>query len=168
MTRLAEILKSWNGKQIDYIKNTYQNYHQQPHFIANLLALLNQDETLQKAITWLIKHHLEQKNDLSKNEIEQLIQGGNNLKHWEAQLHFLQILPYLKLEVNQVEIIEPFIGRLLGSPKKFVKAWAYNGLYELTRYQPEMKEDAILLFHAALETESASVKARIRNLLKKM
>jgi len=168
MTRLAEILKSWNGKQVDYIKNIYQVYHQHPDFISNLLALLNQDQALQKAITWLIKYHVEQKNDLSKTETTQLVRSCNNLKHWEAQLHFLQILPYLKLEANQVEVVEPLIGQLLGSSKKFVKAWAYNGLYELTQYKPELKNDAIILFNAALETESASVKARIRNLLKKM
>lgn len=168
MKQLIEILNDWNGKQVNYLKQIHENYHIRPDFIPHLLKLLSTHPNVQKASTWLIKYHLEQKYALTTTQTTELIDICPILKDWEAQLHVLQMLPYLQLNDSLIEILEVFIEKLLDSPKKFVKAWTYNALYELTHYQPERKVDMLILFQAALETESAAVKARIRNLIKKI
>ena len=168
MKQLIEILNDCNGKQVNYLKQIYKNHHISPDFVPHLLKILSTHRNIQKVSTWLIKYHLEQKYTLTTAQTVELIDICPILKDWEAQLHVLQMLPYLQLNDDLIEILEVFIGKLLGSPKKFVKAWAYNALYELTHYQPEKKADVLILFQTALETESAAVKARIRNIMKKI
>ena len=49
---------------------------------------------------------------------------------------------------------------------KLVRAWAYNGFYEISRQYPEYKEETKKLFAMAMKDEAPSVKARIRNIMR--
>ena len=50
--------------------------------------------------------------------------------------------------------------------EKFVRAWAYNGFYLLAVQHGEYEAEARQLLTMALRDEPASVKARVRNVLK--
>lgn len=54
----------------------------------------------------------------------------------------------------------------LSDNNKFVRAWAYNGLYELSRQYEDLRIETMLLLDAGLNDEAASVRARIRNILR--
>ena len=56
----------------------------------------------------------------------------------------------------------------LTATNKFVRAWSYNGLYELARRDPVYLPEVEQIFELALRDEAPSVKARIRNLQKEM
>ncbi len=56
--------------------------------------------------------------------------------------------------------------KCLEDDNKFVRAWAYNGFYELAKQYPEYRTEAGQLFEMALRDEAASVKARVRNVMK--
>ena len=55
----------------------------------------------------------------------------------------------------------------LTDQNKFVRAWSYNGLYELATSFPSLRKEAERFFDMALADEAASVKARVRNIMKK-
>ena len=62
--------------------------------------------------------------------------------------------------------VETFLRECLVNDTKFVRAWAYSGLYELAFQYPEYKEEAKQLFEMAMRDEPASVKSRIRKVMK--
>ena len=85
---------------------------------------------------------------------------------WEVMLHLFQLLRYIEIDQSCEKKLKKLIDHGLASNKKFVRAWAYDGLYRLMLQYPQYQiefEDAISL---ALNKKSGAVRARIRNILK--
>lgn len=61
-----------------------------------------------------------------------------------------------------------YLNVCLEHDNKFVRAWAYIGKFELSVQYKEYKLETMVLLEAALQNEAASVRARIRNIMKKM
>ncbi len=73
-------------------------------------------------------------------------------------------MPIAKGEKKKIEV---FLRQCLTDGNKFVRAWAYNGFYEISVQYPEYKKETKLFFEMAMRDEAPSVKARIRNIMKK-
>ena len=84
----------------------------------------------------------------------------------QSKLHILQCLPYLDIPEDDSVGLGKFLDACLESDSKFVRAWAYNGFNELSLRFPRYREKVDGLLARAIESESASVQARIRNILK--
>ena len=166
MDTLEKELEIWDGKKTDIIKAIYLKYEQSPDFSSVLIQVCEQQKPLQMAASWLLKHHLENGQTFTLAETERFCKLSKHLETWEAQLHFLQILPKIDLNSQHLELLLPFIDQMLSSSNKFVKAWAYNALAISTRLVPELWPEMKTRFDFALEEESPSVKARIRKALK--
>jgi len=130
-----------------------------------LIELID-EESNQNGATWLLKYWFENENSISKNQIHALIKKLPNLKNWEAILHVLQTFPYIKLSYDMSNSAYHFIHENLNHKNKFVRAWAYNGLYQLSIQFSIFKEETTHLLNRAMAHEAPSVKARIRNILK--
>lgn len=163
---LKKILEEWNGKQVEYLKTIYQERVNEELFFEELIELCTNEADLQKGTTWLIKYHYDQKKALPESLVNPFIRAALKSENWEAQLHFLQTLPYLIPEKKGLFSLDFFVRKCLKSEVKFVRAWAYQGFYELTKYIPEYKQECLLLCEEAMEKESASIKARVRKVLK--
>lgn len=165
---LIEKLGGWDGKQTQYLIDIYQNQKNDPSFFKDLVGLTTTHQNLQTATTWLIKHHYDEKQTIDPVLIEQLLYTCPRLNHWEAKLHVLQLLPHFQLREAVLPYVEEMVRKGLTDKKKFVKTWSFQGLYELSKYIPEMKEEVLLRCQEAMEIESASVKARVRKILQKL
>ncbi len=159
-----EIL-NWDGKSSSDIGEIY-NRHRNDDLLPKTLVELSQKPELQKGTTWLLKCHLENGKSMELKDTAALFRLAPKLKHWEEKLHFLQCLPYMTIGKAEKNIIEIFLRKCITDANKFVRAWAYNGLYELAREYPEYKPEVEQFFEMAMKDESASVKARIRNIMK--
>ncbi|WP_286235611.1 hypothetical protein [Thalassotalea sediminis] len=60
-----------------------------------------------------------------------------------------------------------FLRQTLTDQNNFVRAWSYNGFYELSRQHSMYKDETEQYFEMAMRDEAPSVKARIRNIMKK-
>ncbi len=160
-----EIL-NWDGKSSSDIGEVYNRYCNDDILPKTLVELSYKTE-FQKGATWMLKHYLENGNEMKSNEISALVRLAPFLEHWESKLHFLQCLPYLVIGKSQQRTTELFLRKCITDDKKFVRAWAYNGFYELARQYPEYKPEVLKFFDMAMRDEVASVKARIRQILKK-
>ena len=162
---IIDQLHEWDGIHMDFLKGIYNNNSTNPIFFINLVDLLTTHVDLQTPSTWLIKHHYDQNGELAKPLIKKLLQKANKLEFWEAQLHLLQILP--KVEIPEIALIpvDDLVKVGLKSKNKFVRAWAFQGYYELTKSIPEYTDELILLCNDALQIESPSVKVRINKIL---
>lgn len=165
---LQHQLQQWDGKHTDLLIQIYQNHVYSPDFFSDLIDLCFSEPTLQTPATWIIKHHYDQKQSLSENLMNELVKRGKQFSDWEARLHLLQILPKVPMDRGVVPYVEEWVRKGLKDENKFVRAWSYQGLYEVSRHIPEMKEELRLLCEDALQLESASVKARVRKVIKQL
>ncbi|MBT8258065.1 MAG: hypothetical protein KJO49_06305 [Bacteroidia bacterium] len=163
-----EVLKSkieaWDGIHMDHLKSIYIQFLNDPEFFNNITEW-SSDINLQAASTWLIKHHYDSGEELNETQIDRLIGISSELVQWEAQLHILQILPKIEFATEQLILIDDFARRCLKSENKFVRAWAYQGMFELYKYSVVDKEELRSLCEIAMETESASIKSKVRKII---
>ena len=164
MTLLEEIV-SWDNRSVTVLQSTYQRHSDEDDFLATILGHIA-DVELQRAGTWLLKRHLEGGNSLSPGDSRSILGALSDLKHWESKLHILQCLPYLEIPEDQSAGLERFLDSCLEGDNKFLRAWAYNGFNELSLRFPRYREEVNRMLARAGQSESASVRARIRNMLK--
>ena len=163
---LATDIAGWNGRSAGDIEAIYLRHRDAARFTGSLIACLREPAT-QKGAGWLLKRHLEAGADVSAAQRRRIFALLPDLGHWESRLHLLQSLPRLPIAASDVPGVEDFVRDCLTSEKVFVRAWAYNGMYELARRFPRYREEAEAFFELAMRDEPASVKARIRNLRKR-
>jgi hypothetical protein len=162
---LKKELQDWDGKSFALLNMTYESHHRNEGFLANLIELL-QFEAVQVQTTWLIKKYLESTNAVDSCESSLIWQCLPLIIKWEARLHLLQCFSFLSFTIAEKDLIEGFLRTNLGSNNKFVRAWAYSGFYQLAKQFPEYQGELSQLIENAMLGESASVKARIRNVQK--
>ncbi len=163
---LKQDIAAWNGKSAADINVIYNRHLHDPSFISDIIILIEQ-VPLQKGATWLLKKHLETDGTLESKDVKRIYELLPKLEHWETKLHILQCIPFMPIANSEKKNVELFLRNCLVDGKKLVRAWAYNGFYELSvqhqAYQAETKQ----ILETAMKDEAASVKARIRNITKK-
>lgn len=156
----------WNGKSASDIDAIYSRHSDDISFVSNIIVLCEQ-EHLQKGATWLVKRYLDDGHRLEVNEIAALYKQLPKFEAWEAKLHILQCMPDMPVGEAEKKRVEGFLRNCLADSNKFVRAWAYNGFYELSLQYPEYKIEAKQFLTMAMRDEAPSVKARIRNIVKR-
>lgn len=163
---LEKSIKSWNGKSVDYIADIFNRHAGDKHFVDTLIRLIKIPDC-QKGATWLLKACADRGHEFSQRESAKIMSSLIQLEDWEARLHILQSLSVLTIEAKKKQTLEHFLRATLCDPNKFVRAWSYNGFYVLASQYPEYRAETKEIFDMAMQDEAASVKARIRNIVKK-
>ena len=156
----------WDGKSAEDIGAIFNAHKNKPGFTKAIVDAL-ESLTLQKGASWLLKAWFEAGGKLEKEHILSVYTQLNNLDSWEAKVHILQCMPYMPVAKKVLKNVDAFLRFTLTDTNKFVRAWSYNGFYELACQYPEYRAEANQFFDMAMKDEAASVKARIRNILKK-
>lgn len=159
-------LKNWNGKSKDDIEAIYHGYSNSSDLADSLIKLCSV-ESANVGATWLLKYGLEHDLHITKTQMGKILKILPEITHWEAKLHILQCLSYFSISKTYKEKVEMFLRQTITDSNKFVRAWSYNGFYVLSQQYPEYVEETKKFFDMAMRDEAASVKARIRNLMKK-
>lgn len=156
----------WDKKSTTYISDVYANYCHSNSFSSELITLMEQ-ESLQMGASWLLKKHLDNGAILDSKESSKFHGLLNKLEYWETKLHVLQCIHCTKIQKSQRKKIEAFLRKCLADTNKFIRAWAYNGFYELSKQHKEYQMETKELLNMALRDEAASVKARVRKCIAK-
>jgi hypothetical protein len=159
-------IEHWDGKSAKDIGEIYHRYCMDTSFTSNIIELIGKSPT-QKGATWLLKHSLENDKKIGESEVNKIFKNLNRLSHWESKLHLLQSLPFLIITEPNKKKVELFLRNCLMENNKFVRAWAYNGFYELSVQYPEYENETREFFEMAMRDEAPSVISRIRNIMKK-
>jgi len=165
--KLRHHVKNWDGKDIEFLKTTYEHYATEEGFHQDLLDSLALTEKHQSAASWLIRRSLQRGYTPDGQQTSYIFRVLADCTSWEAQLNLLQCMELLQVPVSARPVLEKYLREALTNPNKFVRAWAYNGFYQLARQYPELREEALEFMQMGQRDEPASVKARIRNTLKK-
>lgn len=159
-------IENWDGKDVDVIQSIYDQFSNDEKFAARLLEYLPV-LNLQRGSTWLIKRYLENKGVLSESQVYSLLSKSSIMQHWEAQLHVLQCLPFVKIPKKVSDIVYDFLKSAIKSDRKFVRAWCYGGLIELSEQHIEYRENCRKIVLKGYRSEGGSIGARIRQATKK-
>jgi len=159
-------IAAWDGKSAADIKAIYDARNAESSFADTIIAL-SSTEACEKGATWLLKAWLEAGNKLEQCQISKIYRSLDQLKHWEAKLHILQSIPFMTIADDESRNVYNFLVLTLNDQNKFVRAWSYNGLYELSRHHSRYRNESKQYFEMAMRDEAPSVKARIRNIMKK-
>jgi hypothetical protein len=160
-------IATWDKKSVGVIIGIYNRYSAEPEFVEQIVSL-TANEKLQSGSTWLLKHYLERhKQPIARHLVEAIYLHLDKLGEWEAKLHVLQCIEYLPVPEIYKKKTELFVLENIDDEVKFVRAWAYSGYYRLAEQYPDLRQRVETLLTDALENDpAASVKARIRKLLK--
>lgn len=166
---LLSDLAAFDGTQTDVLEALAAKRAPEPRLVGELCTLAQRDEAnLPAAATWLLKRFQEQGYVYSEAETAGLLDLFGSVGPWDARLHLLQMLPGLVVPEHRA----PALWRLvkgegfLQGPNKFLRAWSYNALAVLASRHPAYRKDTATLLAAGQEDEAASVRARLRNILK--
>lgn len=162
---LSKEIDSWDGNSVAELQSIYERHGAEEDFVATVLEHVGQLES-QRAATWLLKRHLEAGNALAVDDCRIVMNVLTDRDHWESKLHLLQSLPYLDIHEDDCARVENLLNSCIGDKNKFVRAWAYNGFNELALRFPRYRKEVDGMLAHAIESEAASVRARIRNILK--
>ena len=157
---------AWHTKSAADIKVIYDARHADNKF-SDTIITLSLTEACEEGATWLLKAWLEAGNKLEQAQIAKIYGSLEQLKHWEAKLHVLQSIPFMPIADVDSSNLYNFLRITLTDPNKFVRAWSYNGFYELSVQHSKYIDETKQYFEMALRDEAPSVKARIRNIMKK-
>lgn len=159
-------ITSWDGKSAADIKAIYDAHNEDNNFSDTIIAL-SFTQACEKGATWLLKAWLEAGNTLEQPQIAIIYRSLDRLECWESKLHVLQSIPYMSIADAESSKVYHFLRPLLTDRNKFVRAWAYNGFYELSRQHSKYINETKQYFEMAMRDEAPSVKARIRCIMKK-
>ncbi len=180
-------LQEWDGKNTEALISYYQSNRKSENWNLMLEKIFESEDPLViKAGSWLFKYDLEHgelkkyiktrvKSDIKteiktesylSNMTHALILKASESDDWEVTLHLLQILKYVDIPSAQEETLKSIVDQSLVSEIKFVRAWAYDGLYRLMLHNPVYQADFERVIGLALNTEKGAVMARIRYILK--
>ncbi len=165
MANVEQALAQWDGKAIEQMQLLFDQYHTQQGFVQQLISFLQKEET-QLGASWLLKACLDKEVSLNASQVDQVLLCLLNAHSWQTKLHILQSLPHMVLSKKQAEFIYPILRQGLSAENKFVRAWSYNGMYELSCQHAKYLKETKQYFALALEDEAPSVKARLRNIMK--
>ncbi len=166
MTLLDEIA-AFDGKHIAPLEDLAARLSPDPQVIRELIGLARRDDPLlQAAATWLLKRLQEGGAAFSEPEVEALLDLLDQVADWEARLHLLQILPVVQVPEGCKEDLHRLLGRSLRDENKFVRAWSYTALAELAAQFADLRDEVAERLRLGQRDEAASVRARIRNVLK--
>ncbi len=162
---LEHELNSAEGQSAIDLKVLLSRHGNEGHFSADILALLQKGQCTREA-SWLLKAWLESGHQLDELQVRAVYGCFSTAARWETRLHLLQCMPYLPIASEDCDKLYTFLKYQLSDTNKFVRAWAYHGFYELSRQHVTYLGETRQFFQMAMKDESASVKARIRNIHK--
>ncbi len=162
---LKEEIRNWDGKTAGDILAIYHEHVCHRDFSHDLIAALS-EPPLQNGASWLLKEYLSNKNQLEATTIARVYHLLPLFDHWESKLHILQCMKFMPIPIDLKNELHQFLRLCLKDQNKLIRAWGYNGINVIATHFPEFESERDELLEKARENEAASVKARIRNILK--
>ena len=131
-----------------------------------MTLVADEEQTIQAGATWLLKRLAEDHVRFNSAHLIALFGSVSELTHWISKLHVCQMLQHVAIPEESQRNVAWFLERNLWDENKFLRAWSYNGFYELAKQHEKYIAYAMEQLERGETDKAASVKARIRNIRK--
>lgn len=166
---LRDELELFDGRHTDVLERILSRPRQANSLIRDMVLLVtDKEQKIQTGATWLLKRLAENHVPFKTEHLIALFGSLSELTHWTSKLHICQMLPHVTIPAGSERTLVWFLERNLFDENKFLRAWSYNGFWELARQHPEYVDDAMEQIERGETDKAASVKARIRKIRKAM
>ncbi len=163
------LLRQFDGKHTDVLERLAGELPRGEESLRRLLVAVECDEVpVQVAATWLLKRWHDEGEPCVADATGELCRLLRGATHWEVRLHLLQLLSTATVPPRSRATLKKTLLPLTADDNKLVRAWAYSALAQLADQQPRFQTEVRTLLEAAGEDEAASVRARIRQVRKRM
>lgn len=163
--QLESVCSQWDGKDTHILREAFEQWCDSSGFVVTLVDLTQKDNCVVPA-TWMLKNWADQKRSFTLDQQVCILEILHHGLPWEAALHLLQLMPFLTIPEGHAEFVADQLRELVQHKVKFVRAWSINGFDVLSRQHREYDAEAEAIFAMAEQTEAASIRARVRNILK--
>jgi hypothetical protein len=162
---LDTLLDEFDGKNINRLVRISEAWTPDTKLFQHLVWFAETAEgSAQEGATWLLKRYQERGAKFPEALVARLLELLASVNGWESRLHLLQMLPELPIPSSCApELKQLLIGWTLHR-NLFVRSWAYSGLHRLAMLYPKYRAQIAPLLESAKTQESASVRARLRQL----
>ncbi len=143
-----------------------QVYRTEHPRLTTLVGFLSDGTVDAITVTWLLKHALEQGEQLSVPLTTRLIAALRDDWAWEAELHICQSIRSMKVDPSQARTLAIWLRKRLVHERAFVRAWSLDALCSLAKANHRYRRSADQALSDAETDPAASVRARVRNLRK--
>jgi hypothetical protein len=163
---VAEV-EEFDGTQVAVLERIFAGMTVDEAAVDEMLKIARRgEERFQCAGTWLLRRARDAGTQFTEAHTLAIVKMLTRIPTWVGQLHLLQILPHLKVPSAVRGPLYTSLKQLTTQENKFVRAWAFGGLYHLANSYPEYRQAVANMLTRALLEESAATKARIRNSVK--
>lgn len=125
------------------------------------------DPRCQIGATWVVKHWLDSGCPLPEPVGRELLTLVGYFDAPTATLHVLQVFDRLPIEAVDSELIIGRLEALSEADHTFVRAWAFSAMVVLANRYEGLRESVLDRIELARTEDSASVRARLRQMSKK-
>lgn len=166
---MFDILAEGKRNQTEGLASILESALADPELIADLLkfAAVSQANIAARAI-WVVRQISDKDPALLASHKAMIVNELTKSELWEVKAELCHIIPELPLTVDDARTAITFFESCQKDESKIVRAWSLNGLFEVSKIVPEITETVSQLLAEALNSDTASVSARARNILKKM
>ena len=166
---LHKRLEAFDGVHTNTLEAIAATLTDDPQTLNALCQLALSDERkLQSASTWLLKRFTEGGARLDDAQSRALLDVLLRESHWEAKLHVLQMLSNLRIVVENASTVWAKLSEQTDDRNKLIRAWSYHGLAVLAERHAQYRADALALLARGEADEAPSVRARIRQIRKRI
>lgn len=124
------------------------------------------DARLQVGATWILKKWSDEGTLQLADETSSLVRVLKNASHWEVRLHLLQMLSSNCVQARSVAKLKKELVALMSDENKLVRAWSLSAFANVADQHKALREHAISILLKAEVDDSASVRARVRQVRK--
>ncbi|MEM8930246.1 MAG: hypothetical protein AAGE94_03680, partial [Acidobacteriota bacterium] len=83
-----------------------------------------------------------------------------------ARLHVCRMIAVIEIPEHAADGFADFLRHGVESEHKFLRAWAIDGMHRLALQHPRLADEAETILQRGADDAAASVRARIRNILR--
>ncbi len=163
----VEALRRFDGKRVAPLQELADEIAIRPDALELTISIIDSDETnAHVGGTWILKRLLELGLETDELLCRNVIAWLDHCPEKDARLHLLQILDLIEVPKTCHKRLYDLALGFTSDRNTLVRVWAYNALGIVAQQNQKFKAETLERFDNALKTDSASVKARIRNRLK--
>jgi len=164
----VEAILTFDGKHMLELRSCVLNDEFSSDDIDVLIEFSTAETTrIKTASTWILKNLIENGRGISARQLNAWATLAQGYDHWESALHFCQSIKHLNVQKKELSKVVTQLERCLKHSRPLVGVWALDGLVHLSDYHSRLVPKVVAALEEMRHLSKPSVKARIRNLVKK-
>ncbi len=169
MSCLEEHLQDYDGKAVTLLSQAQVACRDAPGYLDDLIGLCADTRALiSDGATWILKAELEAGQELTEPQRARLVAALGQIDSWQAALHLLQSVEMLELLEEEAAAFLSWADGHAAHARPFLRAWSLHARVVLGLRFPDLDIDPEAALSAADADQAGSVRARARQLRRRL